>query len=208
MRLGLLGPAEGDVDALARAAEHLVDRVGVDRAIYLGIDGALDAAVAKLAGRVVAGDPSDDGAWRRAAEVAMSGTPQEIDAFVHAERARRRLRVLEGLPREKNARTVEMIGDRIAVLLYDKGVLDEEDIYGANILVYGKSHEPMVKKVGGSRWFVTPGTIGCKGGGSAVLDDGGEEIVASIYAGDGSLTHKEPIAISRATKMKIQGGGA
>ena len=31
MRLGLLGPAEGDVDALARAAENLVDRIGVDR---------------------------------------------------------------------------------------------------------------------------------------------------------------------------------
>jgi hypothetical protein len=207
MRLGLLGPSEGDIDALARAADHLVDKVGVDRAIYLGIDGALDAAVVQMAARIVGGDPTDDGAWRRAAEVAMAGTPKDIDAFVNAERARRRLRALEGLPREKNARTVEMIGDRIAVLLYDKSILDEEDIFGANILVYGKSAEPMMKKVGGTRWFVTPGAIGCKGGGAAVLDDAGEEIALSIYAADGALTLREPMSMARGTKMKIQGGG-
>jgi hypothetical protein len=207
MRLGLLGPAEGDVDALARAAENLVDKVGVDRAIYLGVDGALDVAVAKLAARAVGDDPTDDAAWRRALAVAMGGSPQEIDAFVRAERARQRLRVLEGLPKVKNARTIEMIGDRVAVLLYDKGYLDEEDIYGASLLVYGRSDEPMIKKVGTSRWFMTPGSITSKAGGVAVLDDAGEEIVASIYGPEGSLTLKEPIAISRATKMKIQGGG-
>src|SRR5436305_1582902 len=131
MRLGLLGPADGDVDALARAAETLVDKLGVGRAIYLGIDGGLDAAVARLAQRAVGDDPTDDAAWKRAMRVAMSGSPQEIDAFVAKERARQRLRVLEGLPRDRAARTIEMIGDRVAILLYDKGLLDEEDIFAA-----------------------------------------------------------------------------
>jgi hypothetical protein len=205
MRLGLLGPAEGNVDGLARAAELLIDVVKVDRAIYLGDDGALDGAVAAWAERLVGSDPSDDAAWTRAAHVALRGSPEQIDAFVVRERARQRLRVLEGLP-AGGARTMEMIGDRVAVLLHDKGQLDEEDIFAASLLVYGKSLEPLVKKVG-TRWFVTPGVIGSPGGGAAVLDDGGEEIVASFYGKDGACSHSEALAIARAAKMKIQGGG-
>jgi len=207
MRLGLLGPAEGNVDGLGRAAEVLVDLLKVERAIYLGNDGALDAAIAAWAARVVEGDPSDDAAWSRAARVALRGSASEIDEVVRKERARQRLRIVEGLPKGSDARTMEMIGDRVAVLLYDKGDLDEEDIFAATLLVYGKSPEPLVKKVG-NRWFVTPGTIGVAGGGIGVLDDGGEEIVASVYALDGTRTLSEPIAVARATKMKIQGGGA
>ena len=59
----------------------------------------------------------------------------------------------------------------------------------------------------GTRWFMTPGAIGSAGGGAAVLDDTAEEIVATVYGADGSCTMTEPIAIVRATKMKIQGGG-
>jgi hypothetical protein len=206
MRLGLLGPAEGNVDGLTRAAEFLVDVAKVDRAIYLGDDGALDAAVTAWATRLVDNDPSDEAAWTRAVDVALRGSPEQIDAFVRRERARQRLRVLEALPTNAAARTIEMIGDRVAVLLHDKALLDEEDIFGANLLIFGKSPEPLVKKVG-TRWFVTPGAIGSPGGGAAVLDDSGEEIVASIYGADGRRSFSEPIAIARAAKMKIQGGG-
>ena len=207
MRLGLLGPAEGNVDGLARAAHFLVDVAKVERAIYLGSDGALDEAVAAWAAGLVASDPSDDAAWARAARIALSGSPGEIDAFVRTERARQRLRLLEGLPKGSGARTIEMIGDRVAVLLYDKALHDEEDIFAATLLVYGKSPEPLVKKVG-TRWFVTPGAIGCPGGGAAILDDDGEEIVARIYAADGTCTLTEPIAVARAAKLKIQGGAS
>jgi hypothetical protein len=207
MRLGLLGPAEGNVGGLSRAAELLIDVLKVERAVYLGNDGALDEVVATWAARLVDSDPSDDAAWSRAADVALRGSPEEIDAFVLKERARQRLRVLEGLSRGGDARTIEMIGDRVAVLLYDKGDLDEEDIFAATLLVYGKSAEPLVKKVG-TRWFMTPGVIGCAGGGIGLLDDGGEEIVASIHAPDGTRTVTETIAVARAAKMKIQGGSA
>ena len=207
MRLGLLGPAEGNLGGLGRAAELLIDVLKVERAVYLGNDGALDEAVAALAARLVGSDPSDDAAWSRAAQVALRGSHAEIDAFVRKERARQRLRVLEGLPQGADARTMEMIGDRVAVLLYDKATLDEEDIFAATLLVYGKSADPLVKKVG-NRWFMTPGTIGCTGGGIGVLDDGAEEIVASVYALDGTRTLSETVAVARAAKMKIQGGSA
>jgi hypothetical protein len=206
MRLGLLGPAEGFVDGLAQAAEFLLDVAKVDRAIYLGTDGALDEAVARWAKSLVGDDPTDDAAWKRAAEVAVTGTPSTIDAFVKSERARLRLRSLESLP-EGAYRSMEMVGDRVAVLVYDKSLLDEEDIFAANILVYGKSPEPLVKKIG-ARWFVTPGLVGCAGGGIVVLDDETDEIVASIYSVDGKLTLKEPLVAQRAAKMKIQGSSS
>jgi hypothetical protein len=203
MRLGLLGPAGGDVSALGRAAEFLLLRAGVSRAIYLGVDGSLDRAVATWARKLVGDDPSDDHAWKRAAEVAISGTPEQIDKLVGLERARLRLKALEALP-EQVGRTIEMLGDRVAVLVHDKALLDEEDILAANLLFYGKSDGPLIKKIG-ARWFVTPGPIGSEGGGIAVLDDEGEDITVSIFDSVGKPGVKEALTVQRAAKMRVQG---
>ena len=204
MRLGLLGPAGGDVGALGRAAEFLLNTARVHRAIYLGNDGALDRAVAAWARKLIGDDPSDDAAWRRAVEIAAKGKPDQIDKFVGLERARLRLKALEALP-EEVTRTIEMLGDRIAILIYDKANLDEEDILAANLLFYGKSEGPLVKKIG-ARWFVTPGPIGSEGGGIAVLDDEGEEITIAIHDSVGKPGQTETLTTTRATKMKVQGG--
>jgi hypothetical protein len=206
MRLGFLGPAEGSIEGLGRAADFLINGIKVHRAIYLGADGALDEAVARWARKVVGDDPTDEAAWKRACAVALSGTPQSIDAFVRSERARLRLKSLESLP-QGAFRSMEMVGDRVAVIVHDKSVLDEEDIFAANVLVFGKSAEPVVKKIG-ARWFVSPGHVGCVGGSIAVLDDEGEDIVASVYDLEGTCSMRETLAAPRAAKMKIQGGGA
>jgi hypothetical protein len=188
---------------LGRAAEFLLTTVRVNRAVYLGIDASLDKAVAAWARKLVGDDPSDEAAWRRAADVAIAGTPAEIDRFVTVERARMRLKTLETLP--NGGRTIEMVGDRVAVLIHDKAALDEEDILAANLLVFGKSVEPLVKKIG-TRWFVSPGHIGSPTGGVGVLDDEGAEIVCTIYDGTGTPTLREPLATARATKVRVQGG--
>jgi hypothetical protein len=203
MRLGLLGPAGSDVGALGRAAEFLLNGARVHRAIYLGNDGALDRAVAAWARKLVGDDPSDEAAWRRAADVAVSGTSEQIDKFVQTERARLRLKSLEALP-EEISRTIEMVGDRVAVLIHDKAMLDEEDILAANLLFFGKSEGPLVRKIG-ARWFVTPGPIGSEGGGIAVLDDEGDEIMITIYDSTGKTSQKEALSLHRATKMRVQG---
>ena len=203
MRLGLLGPAGSDVGALGRAAEFLLNGARVHRAIYLGNDGALDRAVAAWARKLVGDDPSDEAAWRRAADVAVSGTSEQIDKFVQTERARLRLKSLEALP-EEISRTIEMVGDRVAVLIHDKALLDEEDILAANLLFFGKSEAPLVRKIG-ARWFVTPGPIGCEGGGIAVVDDEGDEIMLTIYDSAGKASQKEALSLHRATKMRVQG---
>lgn len=203
MRLGLLGPAGSDVGALGRAAEFLLNGARVHRAIYLGNDGALDRAVAAWARKLVGDDPSDDAAWRRAADIAVGGTAEQIDRFVQTERARLRLKSLEALP-EQISRTIEMVGDRVAVLIHDKALLDEEDILAANLLFFGKSEGPLVRKIG-ARWFVTPGPIGSEGGGIAVLDDEGDDITITIYDSTGKPSQREALTVHRATKMRVQG---
>jgi hypothetical protein len=199
----LLGPAEGDVLGLGRAAEFLLVTVKVSRAVYLGIDPSLDKAVAAWARKLVGDDPSDDAAWRRAADVAIAGTPPEIDRFVAVERARMRLKTLETLPH--GGRTIEMVGDRVAVLIHDKAALDEEDILAANLLIFGNSAEPLVKKIG-TRWFVSPGHIGSPNGGVAVLEDDGSDIVCTVYDAAGKPTIRESLASARPTKVRVQGG--
>jgi hypothetical protein len=205
MRLGLLGPAgsDGNVGALGRAAEFLLNGARVHRAIYLGNDGALDRAVAAWARKLVGDDPSDDAAWGRAAGVAVAGTAEQIDKFVSCERARLRLKALEALP-EEISRTIEMIGDRVAVLIHDKALLDEEDILAANLLFFGKSDGPLIRKIG-ARWFVTPGPIGSMGGGIAVLDDEGDEIRLTIFDSSGKPSQSETLSFQRVTKMRVQG---
>ncbi|MBS2016837.1 MAG: hypothetical protein JST00_28385 [Deltaproteobacteria bacterium] len=203
MRLGLLGPAGTDVGALGRAAEFLLNGARVHRAIYLGNDGALDRAVAAWARKLVGDDPSDDGAWKRAAEIALKGTAEQLDKFVATERARLRLKSLEALP-EEVSRTIEMVGDRVAVLIHDKALLDEEDILAANLLFFGKSDGPLIRKIG-ARWFVTPGPIGCEGGGIAVLDDEKDDITVTIFDSTGKPTQQETLSVTRATKMRVQG---
>lgn len=203
MRLGLLGPAGTDVGALGRAAEFLLNGARVHRAIYLGNDGALDRAVAAWARKLVGDDPSDDGAWKRAADIALKGTAEQLDKFVATERARLRLKSLEALP-EEVSRTIEMVGDRVAVLIHDKALLDEEDILAANLLFFGKSDGPLIRKIG-ARWFVTPGPIGCEGGGIAMLDDEKDDITVTIFDSTGKPTQKETLSVTRATKMRVQG---
>jgi hypothetical protein len=216
MRLGLLGPVvpQGDPDdasgapspttvLLESASGFLLNTQRVGRTIYLGADDALEVMVERWARRLVGDDPTDDAAWKRAAKLAGEGNPENIDAFVRCERMRLRLRSLESLP-HRILRTMEMVGDRIAILINDKAHLDEEDIFAASILIYGKNDGPMVRKIG-ARWFVTPGVIGANGG-IAVLDDSGEDISLTVYNVDGKSMVSEKLVMPRPPRMRIQGG--
>jgi hypothetical protein len=203
MKLGLLGPAEGDLGGLGEAAERLV-HLKVDRVIYLGPDDALERTIGAWAKRLVGDDPGESAVWRRASELAIAGSPAEIDAFVKKDRARLALHVFESLPGGGTARTIEIVGDRVAVLVHEKALLDEEDIFAANLILYGKSDRPVVRRIG-ARWFISPGILGAPGGGACVLDDGGDDVVVTIYDGSGKACHSEALTLQRSTKMRVQG---
>jgi len=168
MRLGLLGPAGGDVNALEQGTRILLERELADRIIYLGIDGALDRLVLDWARNLVGDeDPSDDALFRRAVDRCLHATPEAIDGFIAAERDRERLKTLECLPRA-SARVIEMLHGRVAILLYDKSKLDSEDLRAATLLVYGRSAEPVIHLDEG-KIYVSPGPLSSRSG-VALLD--------------------------------------
>jgi hypothetical protein len=204
MRLGILGPANGDMIGLARAAQILLDEAHAEKVVYVADDGALDRVVVTWASEIVGANPSGEGLFKRAAARCAQGAPQEIDSFVEGERARLRLSVFVSLP-SAQSRTIEILDGRVVLFVYDKATLDEEDIVAAQLLVFGKSREPIIRKVG-ARVFLTPGPIGCPTGGSAVLDDGADGIRIEILGPGGVVTASDQVGGPRPGKVRVQGG--
>ncbi len=177
-RIGFIGPAEGDLERLERAANFLLVTERVVRAVYLGLDSALDRCVTSWAKRLVGEDPTDEGAWRRAAEVAANGTPEMIDAFVSGERERLRLRALATLP-DDLPYAFETVGDLVVLLTFDPRGLTEEDLAPAHLVVGGNATAPHLEQQG-TRWLLELGPLGPTGG-VAVVDAHEDSGVVTIY---------------------------
>ncbi len=124
---------------------------------------------------------------------------------MEGERARFRLGVYVSLP-SGQSRTIEILDGRVVLFVYDKAMLDEEDISAAQLLVFGRAREPLIKRVG-ARVFMTPGPIGCPTGGAALLDDGVGGIRVEILGPGGVVTAHEHVGGPRPGKMRVQGGG-
>ena len=178
MRIGFLGPSGGDLAALERAATFLLWTENVARAVYLGSDGALDRCVVAWAKRLVGDDPSDEGAWARAAELAAHGAPADIDAFVVGERKRLRLRALATIP-EGTPYVVETLGELTTLLTSGDAPLGDEDLSRAHLVVVGNAPAPSLEERG-TRSVLHLGTIGERGG-VAVLDTQGSGAFVTVY---------------------------
>jgi hypothetical protein len=205
MRLGILGPAQGDLPALARGAQYLLDEARVERVVYLAADDALDRVVASWASEIVGDISGTEELVARAAARCAAADPASIDEFVDMERARLRLQVMSSLP--GNRRSIEILDGRVVLFVWDKSTLDEDDIAAASILCFGKSSEALIKKVG-TRTFVAPGPVGGRDGGCAVLDDGDGGVRITIVTHTGQVTAKGSVgAPITGAKMRVQGGG-
>ncbi|MBK8254546.1 MAG: hypothetical protein IPK82_18000 [Polyangiaceae bacterium] len=205
MRLGIVGPAHGDLPSLARGAQHLMDHAQADKVLYVGNDDALDRVVANWARGIVGANPSDAALFDRAVERCARGAAEDIDDFVAKERALRRLRVLMSVP--PGQRTIEILDRHVVLFVYDKGTLDTEDIGAAHVLVFGKSPEPLIRRIG-SRTFVAPGPIG-QDGGVVLLEDGpaGLQIELRSVTGTVLASDTHVIGSGGTAKMKVQGSG-
>lgn len=203
MRLGLLGPSGRDAEPLQRAARLLLEDLAVERVVYLGVDGALDRVVEEWAEELVGDDPSEAAVWARATRTCLVAKPRQIDAFIDAERSRRRLRMLESLP-DAETRVVEMLGGVVTLMIYDKAFLNEEDMLPARLLLFGKSEKPIIRQVG-QRWFLSPGYL--SDAGVMTLEDRDEGVDLGVYDAAGNELRHERLSTSRGVKLKVGSAG-
>ena len=182
-----------------------MDAAQAEKVLYVGNDDALDRVVASWAREIVGANPSDAALFDRAAERCARGTADDIDEFVAKERALRRLRVLMSVP--PGQRSIEILDRHVVLFVYDKATLDTEDIGAAHVLVFGKSEEAMIRRVG-SRTFVAPGPVTSESGGLVVLEDAGGSLSIEVRREGGEVVASDAHVIgSQGTKFKVQGSG-
>jgi hypothetical protein len=204
MRIAVLGQAERHVEALEASARFVLDRQSVERAVYLGVDGALDSIIRDWACRLVGENPTETAVWSRSVRACLHAKPADIDKYLEKERERARLRIFESLP-DAETRAVEMLGGALVVMIHDKGKLDEEDMLPARVLLFGKSRTPVVKQVG-QRWFLSPGSFDADGG-LMILDDDDDGILLTVFDAECREQRTERLSVERATKMKVGAAG-
>lgn len=196
MKLGLVGPSDGNRILLRDALEFLVYDAGVDQTLYLGLDELLQEVVEEWA--LSLGGSAHF--LSRAVEVAVKGSHEEIDALLAQDEAIHRLSSIHRLP-PPPARAIEMIEDRIVTVVYDKAVLDEEDIANSSLLVYGKSSEPLLKRFG-TRYFFTPGPLCIEQLGIVEAEEG-SHITLSMFDTSGAPLWREPLKGSPSHKLTV-----
>lgn len=195
MRFGFIGPAGTDTAALERAAKLLIVDYEVDQVIYLGEDDALREFVA-------AHESEDDGhkIEQQVAQVAATGSPSDIEDVLLRLRGARYLEKLRVAPRPPT-RAMEMVDDRIVLIVRNKGTIEEEDVVNSNLVIYGDAGELMFKRFG-PRCFFSPGPL--EGGSLGLLDDrseAGSVVLRAIELG-GEVTWTEPIQ-GRGAKVMV-----
>lgn len=196
MKLGFVGPANGDAKLLREALEFLVSDVAVDQAVYLGLDEVVDEVVSGWASEIGGKEAFLD----RVVALAQGGSAKEIDEVLARDAAVTRLDCVRRLP-PSPARAVEMIEDRIVTIVYDKGVLDEEDIANSTLLVYGKSKEAALRRFG-ARYFFTPGPLA---GGKIGIVEAEKEgfVVVALFAPSGAPLWREALQSRGTSKVVV-----
>ena len=87
-------------------------------------------------------------------------------------------------------------------MIYDKAYLDEEDILPATVLVFGKSEEALVRRVG-RRWFLSPGSFDRAG--VMVLDDHDSGIHVTLFDEALEVSRRERLSTGRGVKLRVSG---
>ena len=189
MRIGLIGPVGQAQQKLERALELLTIDPAMRQVIYLGPD---DAAGEVVAARARGGIEREE-FLRRGAELAQSGSADAIAQLLAEERTQSRMTLVRRLP-EPPARAIEMLDTWIVLAVYDKAVLDEDDIANAHIIVYGRGDEPVLKRFG-PRCFFTPGPLSQDHVGCIELMPQGH-VEVRLLGLDGSVRLREPLYVT------------
>lgn len=197
MRIGVIGPAEGVASEFREAVSFLLGDADAEHVVYLGagefVEGAIDAWARELGG-----DDAEATFLERAARLACSGRPDEIEDLLEADAALARLEFVRKLP-PPPARAIEMMDDRVVLFVHDKAVLDEEDIANAELIVYGRASESDLRRFG-RRTFFTPGPL--RGGRVGVLEASEGRVTISLYDLTGIPVWRQSMA-PKSTKVTV-----
>lgn len=194
-RIAVVGPAQGASDALGRTIDQLLEDDSLRHIIYLGDDDALQDAMADRTAAML----SQDAFLERSVELACSGNAEAIDALLQERRATQRLATIRRLP-PAPALAVEMLEKWIVVMVHDKGVLEEDDIANAHVILYGSAKKPYFKRFG-PRCFFTPGPLSGGHIGRLDLEDNGDLSIQLIDDG-GKAVQSETLQ-GAATKFSV-----
>lgn len=138
---------------------------------------------------------------RRATAKCLHAEPTSIDAFLAAEQERSSLRIFQSIAGERT-RSVELIGGKVAVMLYDKAHFEEEDILPATLLIFGKGREPLIKLIG-RRWFLSPGMFPRHG--IMVIDDADDKLWAIVYDSNYEEVERKELSAPKMLRMRVAG---
>jgi hypothetical protein len=180
----------------------LLFELGADRVVYLGADDALDRAIAGWPTRL--GAPTDESAFLDEAVLLAPDAPAAaLGDLLARDRKAKRLNDLAALPAPPS-RAVELLDDRVVLMVFDKGVLDEDDVANATAIVWGNAREPQLRAIG-PRVFLSPGWIGvgtpaC----AALIDYDGDTLRCAVYDASGSVKLEHRVTLARAGKMGVQ----
>jgi len=193
--MGFIGPAGTDATSLEEAAELLIRDFEADALIYLAEDAALRDFIAVH--ESPEGSPAIE---QQVAQVAATGSPEEIEAVLRKLRGARylgKLRVAPPSPR----RAMEMLDDRIVLIVRNKLTIGEEDVINSNVVVYGDAKELMFKRFG-PRCFFSPGPLEL--GVVGLIDDHSESggVVLKAIDLSGNVSWSEPIQ-GRGAKIMV-----
>lgn len=195
MRLGFIGPAKKDAAALGRAVEVLIGELDADAVVYLSEDQALFDFLASR--ESTTGESSIE---QQVAEVAATGSPGAIAEVLAKLRSAHHLSKLRVAPAPPT-RAMEMLDDRVVLVVRHKSTIGEEDVINSNVVVYGDAKELMFKRFG-PRCFFSPGPL--QGGSLGLMDDGSEigGVVLQAVDLEGEVRWTEPIQ-GRGAKVMV-----
>ena len=196
MRLVLVGPIGRDIRLLSRALWVAMHQLHADRIVYLGSDHAIDAVV-----DVWAHLWSAETALHTKAATVINTDAASIRTELQHEQLRTRLKCIQSLAGH-GVCSIELLLDRVVVMIDDKALFDEEDILPASILAFGYG-DALLRKVG-SRMFVAPGVLNHKEQGLALLqEDATQGILISLHALDGKETLRDCYEVNRVGRARF-----
>ncbi|MBI3184892.1 MAG: hypothetical protein HYZ28_22360 [Myxococcales bacterium] len=102
-------------------------------------------------------------------------------------------------------KALELVGDALCCVVYDRNDLEKEDLLNAAVFIHGKDPEPKVVQIG-PRYFVTAGKLtGAAEQTCALLEPGEGGLRFTAFTLDGrELVSGQQLALSAKTKLSVK----